>query len=108
MIVHYENNTPIQLEKRYVNPELAPDYLAQDFTQKTPYEYLIQIAPLQEVEHIVEAVMPDKNCQRYLTMKDTTPCLLIKRRTWTDNVQASYSELYHPGNIYELTSRFKP
>jgi GntR family histidine utilization transcriptional repressor len=108
VIVHYENNVPIQLEKRYVNPELAPDYLKQNFNEKTPYEYLIQIAPLQEVEHIVQAVMPDKHCQQHLKISADVPCLLIERRTWTENTQASYSELFHPGNIYELTSRFKP
>jgi len=108
VIVHYENDKPIQLENRYVNPSLVPEYLNNDFTQKTPYEYLIQIAPLQEVEHIVQAVIPDKTCQKHLKISASIPCLLVKRKTWTDSTQASYSELYHPGDSYELSSRFKP
>ena len=44
VIVHYEDDLPIQLEDRYVNVKLAPDYLKQDFTQGTPYEYLTRVA----------------------------------------------------------------
>lgn len=36
LIVHFEDDVPIQLEDRYVNVRLAPDYLKQDFTQHTP------------------------------------------------------------------------
>lgn len=36
-IFHYENDLPVQLEYRYVNPVEAPDYLQQDFTTRTPY-----------------------------------------------------------------------
>ena len=46
VIVHFEDDVPIQLEDRYVNVRLAPDYLKQDFTQHTPYEYLTRVAPL--------------------------------------------------------------
>src|SRR5271156_2381396 len=48
LIVHFENDRPIQLEDRYVLPQLAPDYLRMDFKQTTPHEYLIQVAPLQQ------------------------------------------------------------
>jgi len=57
LIVHYEDDVPIQLEDRYVNVRLAPDYLLQDFTQSTPYEYLTRVAPLSAGEHVVEAIV---------------------------------------------------
>jgi len=31
LIVHFENTIPIQVEDRWVNPALAPDYLQQNF-----------------------------------------------------------------------------
>lgn len=40
LIVHYDNQQPLQLEARFVNPQQVPDYLLQDFTQQTPHEYL--------------------------------------------------------------------
>ena len=36
LIVHFENDRPIQLEDRYVLPKLAPDYLNMDFSRTTP------------------------------------------------------------------------
>ena len=36
VIVHYENDRPVQLEDRYVLPKLAPDYLKMDFSRSTP------------------------------------------------------------------------
>ena len=46
-IVHFENDVPIQVEDRWVNPACAPDYLEQDFTTITPNEHLMAAAPLQ-------------------------------------------------------------
>ena len=56
VIVHSENELPLQVDERYVNPALAPDYLTTDFTTITPHEYLMQVAPLERVEHVVRAV----------------------------------------------------
>ncbi|MDG2393156.1 MAG: GntR family transcriptional regulator [Thalassotalea sp.] len=39
VILHFENNTPIQLEERYVNASFVPEFLDQDFTKKTSSEY---------------------------------------------------------------------
>ena len=55
-IVHYENNVPVQIEDRFVNPETAPDYLRQVLNKQTPYTYLMDIAPLTAGEHRVEAI----------------------------------------------------
>ena len=37
---------------------VAPDFLKQDFTATTPTAYLLSIAPVDELEHTVEAVIP--------------------------------------------------
>ena len=108
LIVHYENGRPVQLEDRYVSPTLAPDYLAVDFSRTTPTEYLIEVAPLQEAEHLLRAVMPDERIRKLLAMKRDEPCLLVVRRTWTDGQIASVARLYHPGSRYEMSGRFRP
>ena len=64
MIVHSENGVPVQLEDRYVNLEVAPDFLKQDFTRITPTAYLLSIAPVDELEHTVEAVIPTSRAAR--------------------------------------------
>jgi GntR family transcriptional regulator, histidine utilization repressor len=108
VIVHFENDRPIQLEERYVLPKLAPDYLTMDFTRTTPYDYLIRVAPLQEAEHLLRAVMPDERTRGLLAMKQDEPCLLMIRRTWTAGVIASLARLYYPGSRYEMSGRFRP
>ena len=108
VIVHFENDRPIQLEDRYVLPKLAPDYLKVDFNHTTPYDYLVRVAPLQEAEHLLRAVMPDERTRKLLVMKRDEPCLLMIRRTWTAGHVASVARLYYPGSRYEMSGRFRP
>ncbi len=108
VIVHFENERPVQLEDRHVLPALAPDYLAMDFTRVTPHDYLMKVAPLQEAEHVLRAVMPDAPIRELLAMPGDEPCLLLVRRTWTAGRIASVARLYYPGSRYEMSGRFRP
>ncbi|MCE0492788.1 histidine utilization repressor [Vibrio salinus] len=106
-IIHYENQVPVQLEERLVNPQMAPDYLHQDYQNQTPYTYLMKIAPLTAGEHIVEAVMPTNRQRAYLNIDEFEPCLLIRRQTWSENKIVTYSKLLYPGSRYKLLGHFK-
>jgi GntR family histidine utilization transcriptional repressor len=108
LIVHFENDRPVQLEDRHVAPAIAPGYLDVDFSRTTPYEYLMRVAPLQEAEHVLRAVMPDERTRKLLAMKRNEPCLLVTRRTWTHGAIASLAHLHHPGSRYEMSGRFRP
>lgn len=105
LIVHKENGRPIQLEDRYVNAAIVPDYKKQDFTSTTPNRYLSELFPLSEIEHIVEAVLPDQLEQDLLKISADSPCLLVNRRTWSSGRLISCARLVHPGNLYRLSSR---
>ncbi len=106
LIVHYENEVPVQLEDRYVNAAVAPDYLKQDFTILTPYAYLSRVAPLTEGEHVVEAVLAEAEECRLLQIERNEPCLLIRRRTWSGNQAVTSARLIHPGSRHRLEGRF--
>ena len=105
LIVHKENGQPLQFAERYVNAATVPDYIKQDFSITTPSQYLSELFPLSEIEHIVEAVLPTSLEQEALNISADTPCLLVKRRTWSGNNLISYARLVHPGNLYRLSSR---
>ena len=107
LIVHYENELPVQLEDRLVNPLVAPDYLTQDYQQMTPYTYLMRVAPLTAGEHIVEAVLPDARQRKHLSVDEHEPCLLIRRQTWSDTKIVTYARLLYPGSRYKLLGRFR-
>jgi GntR family histidine utilization transcriptional repressor len=108
LIVHLDNGLPIQLEDRFVNPAVAPGYLDWDFHFDTPHAYLILVAPLQDVEHVVQAVMPDARTRELLEMPADEPCLVVRRRTWTRGIVASVATLSHPGSRFDLRGRFHP
>ena len=104
LLVHLEDETPIQLENRYVNPRWVPNYLTSDFTQHTPNEVLVAACPITDVEHIVEAVLVDRQAADWLAIDTSTPCLSMVRRTWSGEQLISYARLLHPGNRYKLRS----
>ena len=107
IVVHKENDLPVQLEDRYVDPALVPAYLDQDFTRVTPAEYLMAAAPLSEGEHVVEAVLAEDWECRQLAIEPTEPCLLVRRRTWSSGRLVSVARLLYPGARYRLSGRFE-
>jgi len=106
MILHSGDARPIELEERWVNPEVAPDMLHQDFTSLTTTEYLLSVAPLLRAEHVVRAVLPSVKEATLLGVPEGTPCLKINRKTWTGERVASFARLLYPGDRYELSARF--
>ena len=106
VMVHYENELPVQIEDRCVNAEIVPAYLAQDYSQTTPHAYLSLISPLTEGEHIVEAVRASAEECALLNIKEHDPCLLIRRKTWSASSIVSHARLLFPGSRYRLQGRF--
>ncbi|MBM7073771.1 histidine utilization repressor [Shewanella sp. 202IG2-18] len=101
-VVHYEQGVPLQLEIRYVNPTLVPEYLDQNFNQQTPHEYLSQIAPLAKAHHKIQAALPSIEQVQKLELKTMEACLVISRRTWSNQGAVSFAKLIHPGNRFYL------
>ncbi|MEN0106065.1 MAG: UTRA domain-containing protein, partial [Pseudomonas sp.] len=106
VLVHYDNELPVQIEERFVNPKAVPEYLDQDFSKKTPYAYLIQLAPITEGKHVVEAILPDPEEAKLLKVKRSDPCLLINRTTWSGQQVVTVARLVYPGSRYRLEGRF--
>lgn len=103
--VHKENDAPIQIEDRYVNPAASRDYIKQDFADESPGEFLYRTVALTEIEHIVQAEMPTRAEMKLLEC-DNEPCLIVIRKTWSHNIPATLSRLVHPSSRYRLASRF--
>jgi len=108
LIVHFDNNVPLQCEDRYVNPAAAPDYLKVDFTTTTPTHYLLEVAPLWEAQYTIEASAPTEQEARLLGIARTDPCLVIVRRTVSRGVPITLARLVHPGSRYQLQGDFRP
>ena len=108
LLVHFEDEMPIQLEDRHVLASFAPDCLEQDFEALTPSAYLTSIAPLQEAEQAVRASVPNRAVQKHLKLDDKEASLVVIRRTWSDGRPVTFARLHHPGSRYELTGHYTP
>lgn len=106
VVVHFENGLAIQVEDRYVNPEVAPDYLSQDFTTQTPNAYLMRVAPLQGVSFVIEAMLPPPAVAEMLAIPPAEPCLVLRRQTRSTGRVASAATLWHPASRYQFTGTF--
>jgi GntR family histidine utilization transcriptional repressor len=105
--IHFENDTPVQYEDRFVNPACAPDFLAQKFDTQPPSEYLLATIPADEIEHTVDAVLPGSDA-KLLKIRANEPCLLLTRRTWSAGTPVTVARLLYPASRYRLSCRFKP
>ena len=103
LIVHFENEIPIQLEDRWVNPACAPDYLAQDFNAITPNEHLMAVAPLQGATWAIESLGAPREVAELLAIEAKDPCLVLKRKTTSGGQVASSVTMWHPGHLYQFT-----
>jgi GntR family histidine utilization transcriptional repressor len=108
LLVHSENNVPIQVEDRYVLASFAPECVQQDFEAVTPSAYLTGVAPLQEAEQTVRASRPNPAIRQHLEMADDEPSLLVMRRTWSEGQPVTFARLHHPGSRYELMGHYTP
>jgi len=108
LLVHCENDTPIQVEDRHVVADFAPGCLEQDFASITPSAYLTAIAPLQEAEQLVRAAVPNAAVRERLEMREGDPCLVVLRRTWANGRPVTLARLHHPGSRYELSGHYAP
>lgn len=105
--LHRENGLPVQLEDRFVNPVAVPNFLEQDFRSLQPGEYLRVQVPLDEVEHLVDAISATAFIASHLGIRPGEPCLVLTRRTWSAQVPVTFVRCIHPGTRYRLGTRFQ-
>jgi GntR family histidine utilization transcriptional repressor len=103
VIVHFENEVPIQVEDRWVNPACAPAYLEQDFASITPNEHLMLAAPLQGATYRIEALPAPLEVATLLAVAPSTCCLVLQRTTTSGGLVASVATMWHPGHLCQLT-----
>lgn len=105
LIIHYENDIPIQLEDRLVRAQAAPDYLEQDWSRMTPHEYLMRVCPLPVGHYTIESLLPTEMVAESLKISLQQPCLVMDRATYSNNQFCSHAIMWHPGHRYKFSGR---
>ena len=107
-VVHYQDKVPIQIELRSVNPNVVPEFLSVDFDKTTPAEYLIDTVVPTQMEHVVQAILPDSFLTKHLDIKADEPCLKLRRRTWLEQQIVTSVDLIYPSSRYDLGAVYNP
>ena len=107
LAVHFQDRDPIQIEDRMVSPALVPEFIRQDFSRHSATQYLVGLIKPDEMEHVVQAVLPDRWTARTLNMDPAEPCLQLNRRTWKDGRVVTGVRLTYPGYRYALAARYQ-
>ena len=107
-LVHLEDGVPVQLEDRYVQPALVPDFLEHDFANTTPTQILLSALVPHELEHTVSAILPTATQARHLEIERDQPCLQLHRRSWSSGRVVTLADLIYPANRYALSARHRP
>ncbi len=107
LVLHRENDVPVQVEERFVSPAFAPHYLEADFTRITAGRLLQGIAAADEVEHVVMATRPSARDCDLLDIAAADPCLTVLRRTWVNGRPVTDSRFVYPGHRYSLGTRHR-
>ncbi|MBS1067794.1 histidine utilization repressor [Gluconobacter cerinus] len=108
IIVHYEGDTPLQVEERFVSPHFAPNYLNQDFTLTHPHRHLSSISNPEEIEHVVFAITPSLDICTLLDLDEPEACLQLMRRTWVDGRVVMKGIFTYSGSRYSFVGRYRP
>lgn len=106
VILHERDGVPMQIEERWVNPVLFPEYVTTDFTEISSFRYLRRVL-VTEMEHEITAVLPTPAEQALLSISATEPCLKLTRRTWSNRQYLARSHMTSPGCRYAIRNQFK-
>lgn len=107
-LTHLEDGRPMQLERRWVNPQAVPDFLAHDFTAVTPTQVLFARTVLRRAQYAIEAAAATPDEAALLGIEPGAACLVVSRRTEAQDTAITIARLVHPGSRYLLQGEFAP
>lgn len=107
-LLHFQNQQPVQLEDRLVNPACVPDFLNEGLENMSPFRYLMKVFPYPRGTHVIKSITPSKSEAKLLQLASDEPILQIERTTVVDSLIVTYVRLLHPGNSFAITGRIDP
>ncbi|MFB6348437.1 GntR family transcriptional regulator [Moraxella sp. ZJ142] len=101
-IVHYGDDLPIQYEERWVNAQIVPEFISQDFHQVNTSDYLIDHVPLEYGDYQIHAKLPPEPVRQALQMQEYEPALLHARHTKAQGVSVAFVNMWHPSSRFSF------
>lgn len=96
--VHFGDDTPFQVEDRWINPKAAPGVENIDFQRINANEWLVRNFPWLRGDIAFSAENADARNARLLQTRQGTALLILQRTTWNDlGAITSVKLAFHPG-----------
>ena len=105
---HAAGGRPFCLEQRLINLSTVPEAADEPFSDIAPGPWLLGRVPWSAAEHVISAFAADAAVAEALGLPAGAPCLVIERRTWSEDRPLTHVRLIYPGDSHRLVARFTP
>ncbi len=102
-IVHSADGQPIQFEERWVDANIVPQFIEQDFSVVNTSDYLIEQAPLQGGSYTITAMAAPAEVASALNINEGDPALLLSRQTYSAGQVVTFVNMWHAGSRYQFS-----
>jgi len=107
-LIQSMDGEPVAYEERFAVVDVYPDFLGQDFTKRSVFDYLASCSVLEDIENVVSAVLADKRMAAMLEIDPAEPCVRIRRRNWYKGRCVTLTCITYAGARQVLASRYRP
>ena len=102
------DGVPVAHEERFAVVDVYSDFLEQDFTKRSVFDYLAARSVLEDIENIVAAVHVDRRLANLLEIDVGEPCIRVQRRNWYGGQCVTLTRITYAGSRQVLASRYRP
>ncbi len=107
-LVQSMDGQPVAYEERFAVVDVYPDFLDQDFSKRSVFDYLASRSVLEDIENEVSAVLADKPMATMLEIDPSDPCVRVRRRNWYKGQCVTLTRITYAGTKQVLASRYRP
>lgn len=99
-IVHFSDDTPLQVEERWVSADLLPHFIEENFERINTSDYLIKKIPLESGHYQILARLADDALADSLQIKAGQAVLVLERTTLSQGKVVTFVKMSHAGESY--------
>jgi GntR family histidine utilization transcriptional repressor len=107
MVLHHEDDSPVELEDRLIAPRFLPDAMTIDLANQTMFSRLMFVRPYREGSETLRAVTGSPREIELLRVGAGTPLLEVVRRTWSSEGVVTIARMLRTGTRAGLAGRIR-
>lgn len=107
LVLHLEDDSPVELEDRLIAPRFLPDAMSIDLASQTMFSRLMLLKPYREGSESLRAVNGSPREIELLRVDAGTPLLEVVRRTWSSEGVVTIARMLRAGSRAGLAGRIR-